>query len=236
MASDSNSIEDRIRYRFARPELLRRALVHASAAKRGDRGNERLEFLGDRVLGLVVAEALLARFPHEHEGAIARRHANLVSQPVLAWVAEALGLGQDLTFAKGERDAGAASNPAILADALEAVIAAVYLDGGLEPARALILAHWHSLMAGDSAPPSDPKTALQEWALARGLSLPVYRLVRSEGPAHEPHFEVSVSIEGMPPATGEGRSKRAAEKAAASALMILVQAAGKRPAAPEISR
>jgi len=221
--STEASFTDRIGYRFARPELLGRALVHASAARPGDRGNERLEFLGDRVLGLVIAEALLNRFPGEREGSIARRHASLVSQPVLARVAEAIALGDFLTFAKGERDAGAATNPAILADALEAMIAAIYLDGGLEAARGFVLRQWEPLMIEGSAPPSDPKTALQEWALARGLALPEYRVVKSEGPAHSPRFEVTVEIEGIPAAAGEGRSKRAAEKVAATALLAHVQ-------------
>jgi ribonuclease-3 len=223
---DRAALEDRIGHRFARAELLTQALLHASAAKRGDRGNERLEFLGDRVLGLIIAEALLARFPSEREGSIARRHANLVSQPVLARVAEAIGLGDFLTFAKGERDAGSASNPAILADATEAIIAAIYLDGGLEPARGFVLAQWEPLIVEGSTPPSDPKTALQEWALGRGLALPAYRVVKSEGPAHSPRFEVTVAIEGVPPAAGEGRSKRAAEKVAATALLAVVQSLG----------
>jgi len=220
---DRSALQDRIGYGFGRAELLTQALLHASAAKRGDRGNERLEFLGDRVLGLVIAEALLKSFPAEREGFIARRHASLVSQPVLARVAEAISLGDFLTFAKGERDAGAAANPAILADALEAMIAAIYLDGGLELARSFVLRHWEALIVEGSAPPSDPKTALQEWALARGLALPAYRVVKSEGPAHSPRFEVTVEIQGIPAASGEGRSKRAAEKVAATALLAIVQ-------------
>jgi ribonuclease-3 len=221
---DGAALQERVGYAFSRTELLSQAMLHASAAKRGDRGNERLEFLGDRVLGLVIAEALLSRFPGEREGSIARRHASLVSQPVLARVAEAIGLGGFLTFAKGERDSGAAANPAILADALEALIAAIYLDGGLEPARGFVLRQWQALIVEGSTPPSDPKTALQEWALARGLALPAYQVVKSEGPAHSPRFEVTVAIEGIPAASGEGRSKRAAEKGAASALLAVVQA------------
>jgi ribonuclease-3 len=223
---DRAALAERVGHRFARADLLDQALLHASAAKRGDRGNERLEFLGDRVLGLIVAEALLARFPDEREGSIARRHASLVSQPVLARVAQAIGLGDFLTFAKGERTAGAASNPAILADAIEALIAAIYLDGGLEPARRFVLAQWEPLIVEGSTPPSDPKTALQEWALARGLALPAYRVVKSEGPAHSPRFEVTVAIEGIAPAVGEGPSKRAAEKVAATALLAAVQSLG----------
>lgn len=226
MAVDRAALEQRLGYAFTRAELFVQALLHASAAERGDRGNERLEFLGDRVLGLVIAETLLTRFPAEREGSIARRHASLVSQPVLARVADAIGLGECLTFAKGDRDAGAANNPAILADALEAMIAAIYLDGGLEPARAFVLRHWEALVTDDSAPPSDPKTALQEWALARALPLPTYRVVKSEGPPHSPRFEVTVTIEGIEPAAGEGRSKRAAEKLAAGALLAVVQTMG----------
>jgi len=233
---DRAALEERIGHCFARVDLLDRALLHASAAMRGDRGNERLEFLGDRVLGLIIADALLARFPDEREGSIARRHASLVSQPVLARVAQAIALGDFLTFAKGERDAGAARNPAILADAIEAVIAAIYLDGGLEPARAFVLTQWQPLIVEGSTPPSDPKTALQEWALARGLALPTYRVVKSEGPAHSPRFEVTVAIDGIAPAAGEGRSKRAAEKAAATALLAVALAQEPTPVAAKRAR
>lgn len=210
-------------HRFIKPALLSRALLHASAATRGDRGNERLEFLGDRVLGLLLAEVLMERHPDEPEGELAKRHAYLASRPVLAEVALRLDLGPELTLARGERDQGGAVNPAILADAMEAVLAAVYLDAGLDAARRLVLREWHTRLDVDTRAPQDPKTALQEWTLGRGLGLPTYATQRSDGPAHDPMFEVTVTIAGGRSALGSGRSKREAEKAAAAALMVLLR-------------
>lgn len=224
---------------FARPELLQMAITHpsasgrAKAAKRpaaarksasrpGD--NQRLEFLGDRVLGLIVSEMLFAAFPAEDEGALAKRFAALVRQEGLAAVALKLGLGRFLTLSKGEEESGGRDNPATLADACEAVIGALYLDGGLGVARGFIERYWQPLMSAEAIPPQDAKTALQEWAQAAGLNLPRYQVVRSDGPPHDPVFVVEVSVAGQPPAQGEGRSKRAAEQAAARELLSAVQA------------
>ena len=207
---------------FADASLLREALTHQSAVP--GRGKptasyQRLEFLGDRVLGLVVAELLLARFPEEPEGDLARRLAALVRREALALVAGQLALGRYLVLARAEIEAGEDSNPALLADACEAVIGALYLDGGLEPARAFITRLWTPLLEAAPAPPQDAKTALQEWAQGRGLPLPHYREVERRGPDHEPVFGVEVTVEGQAPARGEGRSKRLAEQAAAGALL-----------------
>ncbi len=207
---------------FARPELLEQALTHRSASPgRGveSLGYERLEFLGDRVLGLIVAELLLARYPEEDEGRIARRYAALVRRESLVRVAGEIDLGRHLRLSPGEAGAGGRESPALLADACEAVIAALYLDGGLAAARAFVERHWAPLMEEAAAPPSDAKTALQEWAQARRRPLPEYRILEEHGPAHAPEFLVEARVEGLPPATGRGRSKRAAEQAAAAAVL-----------------
>jgi len=221
-APDLGPLAARLGHRFARPPLLERAVTHPSAAPRrgaGSHGYERLEFLGDRVLGLVVTDLLLARFPDESEGALGRRLADLVRRETVAEVAGQLDLGRFLRLAKGEQAAGERDNPAILADACEAVFGALYLDGGLEAARAVIEPHWAPLIEAASQPPQDPKTALQEWAQGRGLALPDYREVARAGPAHGPTFTVEVSVVGQAPARGEGRSKRLAEQAAARRLL-----------------
>lgn len=212
-------------HRFARPELLREALTHRSAAHGGGRlpqrggSNERLEFIGDRVLGLLIAEWLAERFPNEQEGELGPRHAHLVSRVVLAGIAEAVGLPRALSIAPNEARAGVGRLATVLADGLEAVIGAVYLDGGLEPARCFVRNAWADSMAGQSAtPPKDPKTALQEWVLARGQKLPEYRTDSRTGPPHAPVFTISVEVNGR---TGRGTagSKRAAEREAAANLL-----------------
>lgn len=221
-ASVPDALVARLGHRFADRSLIERALTHPSALAQGRSGPgsyERLEFLGDRVLGLVVADLLLKRFPGEAEGALARRHAALVRREALAEVGAALKLGLELKLSRPEEEGGGRSNPALLADACEAVIGALYVDGGLEAARALIERFWAELIEADLTPPQDAKTALQEWAQGRGLPLPGYREVGRSGPDHELRFTVEVSVEGHQPATGEGRSKRLAEQAAAERLL-----------------
>jgi ribonuclease-3 len=181
--------------------------------------NQRLEFLGDRVLGLVISEMLFTAFPGEDEGALARRLAALVRQDSLDQVAREIELGQYLLLSRGEEEGGGRNNPAILADACEALIGALYLDSGLETARRFIERHWRPKMNAEAKPPQDAKTTLQEWAQAAGLALPLYTVVKSEGPPHDPVFEVSVSVAGQKPVTARGRSKRAAEQAAARGLL-----------------
>ncbi|MET4804942.1 ribonuclease III [Limibacillus sp. MBR-115] len=220
--SQPGRLADRLGYSFTKPERLLTALTHSSTLGQ-DRGGsdsyERLEFLGDRVLGLVVADLLLARFAQESEGAIAKRFALLVSQQVLAEVARDIGLGEFIRLSPGEDDSGGRDNPAILSDVMEAVIAALYRDGGLEVARAFIEPRWISLIEADLSPPREPKTALQEWAQGRGLPLPSYRLVSRKGPDHEPAFTVEVTVSGEGSGEGTGRSKRLAEQAAAERLL-----------------
>lgn len=217
----SPTIETILGHSFARPELLREALTHRSATRPGARGrgsNERLEFIGDRVLGLLVAEWLIERFPHEQEGELGRRLAHLVSQPVLAEVCEAVGLPRLLTVSAGEARAGVQRRATVLADALEAALGALYLDGGLNCARAFVRRAWDGAMTTQTAPPKDAKTALQEWVQARGLGLPQYQVTARSGPPHAPVFEVTVSA-GTFSGSGSAGSKRAAEQLAAEALL-----------------
>lgn len=216
----------RIGHDFAKPPLLERALTHASRNARpggGGASYERMEFLGDRVLGLVVADLLYHHFPEEEEGALARRFAMLVRRETLAEVAGEIDLGPALILARGEEEAGARENPAILSDCCEAVIAALYLDGGLEAARRFIVEHWTPRLAADPTPPKDAKTELQEWAQGQGLPLPRYREVGRHGPAHDPRFTIAVSVEGTETVEGSGSSKRQAEQAAAEALLAKVK-------------
>jgi len=217
-------LEAALGHRFERPELLDQALTHSSAShlagprRAGSRSYERLEFLGDRVLGLVVAEMLLSAYPEEPEGDLARRHADLVRKEALAAVANEIDLAQHIRLPAIEERA-ARSNPSLLADVCEAVIAALYLDGGFAVAQAFISRLWAPRMAASVAPPKDPKTALQEWAQGRGRKLPAYRLVRSDGPPHRPVFTVAVEVEGVASIEASGASKRQAEAAAATLLL-----------------
>jgi ribonuclease-3 len=180
---------------------------------------ERLEFLGDRVLGLVVAHMLYAAFPAESEGALAKRLAALVRRETVARVAEAVGLGRHLVLSRGEADSGGRSSRTVLADAFEALIGALYLDAGLAAADHFIRRHWQPLLEADARPPQDAKTALQEWAQGSGLPLPRYAMVASEGPPHSPTFCVEVQVGDLTPARGTGRSKQLAQQAAAAAML-----------------
>lgn len=224
-------LAERLGHPFADPALLQQAFTHSSAfgtaaGRRRGMSYERLEFLGDRVLGLVLSEMLYRAFPHESEGALARRLAELARKETIARVANALDLGRHLILSRGEEEGGGRANPSLLSDACEAMIGALYLDGGLAPAKRFIERYWQPILAEDARPPKDAKTALQEWAQGSGLPLPVYRIRSSEGPPHEPVFEVEVLVEGRAPVTGTGRSRRAAEQAAASALLAEVTSRG----------
>jgi ribonuclease-3 len=233
-ADDLATLEASLGHCFGNRAILPAALSHSSLGSRASRatkgaaaeGFDRLEFLGDRVVGLVVAEMLLAGYPNDGEGDIARRHARLVDRGSLARLARAIDLGRHLRLSTGEAQSGGRDNPAVLADAFEAVVAALYRDGGLAAAREFLLPQFAPLMAEVVVPPRDAKTALQEWAQARGLSLPTYRTLEMSGPAHRPRISVAVQIDGLPPQTAEGPSRRAAEQAAAAALLTVALAQG----------
>ena len=217
----AESFEALLGHTFKRPDLLREALTHRSAAQgrgRARASNERLEFIGDRVLGLTMAEWLAERFPREQEGDLGRRLAHLVSQPVLAGVAETVGLAAALSVSPGEAKAGVAKRATVLADALEAALGALYLDGGLDVARNFVRRAWNDAMTVQAEPPKDAKTALQEWAQKRGLDLPAYTITGRSGPPHAPEFTVTVTV-GSNDAVGSGGNRRAAEQCAAEALL-----------------
>ncbi len=216
----------RLGYRFKDSALLEQALTHSSmSGAGGDRlsSNERLEFFGDRVLGLVIAHLLFQRFSDEREGDLARRHAALVRKEALARVAMEVDLGDCVRMSRGEDEAGGRTNPGLLADACEAVIGAIYLDGGLEAAAKFVQEYWQPLVNEDTTPPKDAKTMLQEWAQGRGLALPQYRETARKGPPHAPIFSVEVTVLGIAPVIGVGPSKRSAEQAAADLALVRVQ-------------
>ena len=226
----ADDLAQAIGYKFGRPELLDEALTHPSAPasehgrnrrrrKGSHRGYERLEFLGDRVLGLVIADLLWRRFENEPEGHLTRRLTHLVRGEALARVANTIGLGGHLLLSRAEKAAGAAANPGILADGCEAVIAAIYLDGGFEAASDFVRRYWTPLIDEMDGPPRDPKTALQEWAQARALALPTYELVATTGPDHALRFTVAAKVAGRDCATATAASKRIAEAKAAELLL-----------------
>lgn len=208
-------------HEFQDMSLLTEALTHRGAAAAGF-GNERLEFLGDRVLGIVIADLVYELFPDEAEGVLARRFTGLVRREALEEVAATLDLGRFLILADADSRTGARDNRSLQADACEAVIGALYRDGGLPAARAFILSHWRPLVADHGGAGRDAKSRLQEWAQARGLNLPHYRELARKGPAHEPLFTVEVRVTGLAPAEGVAGSKRAAEQAAAESLLEII--------------
>jgi len=216
------SLEERIGYRFKDTALFDSALSHISALKgaRNRAGSyQRLEFLGDHVLGLVISDMLYRAFPKADEGELSRRLADLVRKETCAEIARSIDLGAAIRLGASEANAGGRTRPAILADVCEALIGAVYVDGGFAAAEALVGRLWQARLRTTAQPLRDPKTVLQEWAQARGLPTPAYREVARSGPDHDPEFRVAVQLPHLAPAEGRGRSKRAAEQAAAAAMM-----------------
>ena len=215
-------LEERIGYHFTDPYQLEIALTHISAL-RGARNRagsyQRLEFLGDHVLGLVISDMLYRAFPKADEGELSRRLADLVRKETCTDIARSIDLGVAIRVGSSEQTAGARTRPAILADVCEAVIGAVYLDGGYKAAEQLVERLWEVRLRATAQPLRDPKTVLQEWAQARSLPTPAYREVARSGPDHNPEFRVAVQLPAFAPAEGMGRSKRAAEQAAAAAML-----------------
>lgn len=216
---DLTGLEDLIGYRFADRSLLRLALTHVSATgqPRGE-SYQRLEFLGDRVLGLAVAQMLYASYADAAEGELARRLADLVRRETCAEVATAWQVERFIRLGEGERGSGGVK-PAILADICESILGAVFLDGGATAATTLVEAAFGPRMRAPGRRLRDAKTALQEWAQARGLRTPIYAEVARTGPDHAPEFTVAVSVEGFDQEAAKGTSKRTAEQAAAEAFM-----------------
>ncbi|MEQ8367385.1 MAG: ribonuclease III [Roseicyclus sp.] len=210
---------ERLGHRFNDPELLTRALTHSSLSSSTRPDNQRMEFLGDRVLGLVMAEAVLAQDQAAKEGQLAPRFNALVRKEACADVARQIDLGAVLRLGKSEMATGGRRKTALLGDAMEAVIAAIYLDAGFEPARAVIVKLWGGRVDSVDEDARDAKTALQEWAQARGMSPPVYTELGRDGPDHAPVFRIEVRLASGDVAEAEGRVKRQAEQAAAKALL-----------------
>lgn len=231
---DLAELEAVIGYRFTDRLLLEEALTHASAlalgrrrgGSRSRRSYERLEFLGDRVLGLAVAHLLIETYADEAEGGLTHRQSMLVSRETLAEIAGEIGLDRFVHVAHGGRGSGGLANPTILADACEALVGAAFLDGGYVAAAGFVRRYWESRVADMTRSPRDAKTMLQVWALARARELPSYTVLDSEGPAHAPVFTVEASLGALGAATAEAGSKRAAEQAAAALLLERLEGDG----------
>ncbi len=224
LTAEQSAFAERLGHRFSRPDLLVRALTHGSISTPGSPDNQRLEFLGDRVLGLVTAEALLAADPDAAEGSLAPRYNALVRKEACAEVAREAGLGEVLRLGRSEMMSGGRRKEALLGDAMEAVIAAIYLDGGIEAARATILSLWSRRIETVEADARDPKTALQEWAQARRQPPPRYVQTDRSGPDHAPEFTIEVRLASGETAAATARAKRQAEQIAARTLLDRLEA------------
>jgi ribonuclease-3 len=220
---DLKGLEQALGYTFRNPELLSRALTHASAigngAGQGAETYERLEFLGDRVLGLVVADMLDQRFPRAPEGELSRRLARLVSGETCAEAGRDMGLAAYLRIGESVQRSGGRATSGVIADVCESVLGALYRDGGLAAAEGVIERFWRDRLETMSGPLRDAKTELQEWAHRRGFDTPAYVEVLRSGPDHAPEFAIEVSVGPLPPERGRGSSKREAEHEAAAGLL-----------------
>ncbi len=224
LSADLKAFQERLGHRFASPDLLIRAVTHPSMSSVHRDDNQRLEFLGDRVLGLVMAEALLKADPQATEGQLAPRYNALVRKETCAAIARQIDLGTVLKLGRSEMKSGGRRKEALLGDAMEAVIAAVYLDAGFEAAQARIVALWGDRITTVKADARDAKTALQEWAQARGQQPPVYKELKRTGPDHAPQFVIEVALETGEAEKATAGSKRHAEHAAAKALLDRLEA------------
>ena len=223
LSAELKSLEQRLGHRFGDPALLVRAVTHSSMSSPTRSDNQRLEFLGDRVLGLVMAEALLGADKAATEGQLAPRFNALVRKETCAEVAREVDLGAGLKLGRSEMLSGGRRKQALLGDAMEAVIAAVYVDAGFEAAKSLILRLWGDRVTRVEADARDAKTSLQEWAQARGLQPPKYEMVARSGPDHAPVFTIAARLENGEAAEATAGSKRLAEQAAAKALLSKVE-------------
>ena len=219
LSAELKAFQGRIGYEFKQPELLLRAVTHSSKSSPTREDNQRLEFLGDRVLGLVMSEALLERDKGASEGQLAPRFNALVRKEACADVAKDIDLGAVLKLGRSEQMSGGRRKLALLGDAMEAVIAAVYLDADFETAKAMVLRLWGSRVDSVDADARDPKTALQEWAQARKQTPPSYTEVSRSGPDHAPVFTISVTLQSGESEQATAASKRLAQQAAAKTLL-----------------
>lgn len=223
LSADLRAFEGRIGHHFSKPELLNRAVTHASMSSANRDDNQRLEFLGDRVLGLVMAEALLALDPGATEGQLAPRFNALVRKETCADVAREIDIGAVLKLGRSEMLSGGRRKQALLGDAIEAIIAAVYMDGGFDAAKKLILRLWGDRVQSVKQDARDAKTALQEWAQARGFPPPSYVQTDRQGPDHAPVFTIAAEIDNGATAVATAPSKRQAEQAAAKTLLAQLE-------------
>ncbi len=227
--ASKHPLEERLNYQFRNPALLQQALTHPSKALTKDGSpynNQRLEFLGDAVLGVLIAHMLYHLYPSEPEGDLSRRLVGLVNGEMVTQVASQLNLGEYLVISASDVDAGGRSLSSNLEDACEALIGAIFLDGGLEALQPIIETYWKPLALQNRIPPKDPKTALQEWAQARSLPLPQYQVISETGPSHAPQFTIVVSVEGGMQAEASAGAKKLAERLAAEQLLEQLQTKG----------
>ncbi len=224
LSADARSFQTRLGYTFRTPELMIRALTHPSIATETRPSNQRLEFLGDRVLNLLIAEALFRADRFADEGQLAPRYNALVRKETCADVARQIDLGSALKLGRSEMMSGGRRKNALLGDAMEAVIAAIYLDGGLDAAKPVVLRLWGDRIDSAEDQARDPKTALQEWAQARGMPPPAYVETGRTGPDHAPQFTITVRLQNGAEELATAGSKRQAEQAAASALLARLEA------------
>ncbi len=214
-------LEELIGYKFKDIHFLERAVTHSST--NDDYNYQRLEFLGDRVLGLVMAHSLFSEFKKENEGGLAKRHTALVQGPTCSMIGQKYNIGDYIVLSDSERVAGVHLNENIISDVVEALIGAVYIDGGYEAAQKVVLGLWGDIIKTLEKAPQDPKTELQEWAQARSLDLPVYEIIDKQGPDHAPKFVIQLRITGFDVVTAEGASRRQTEKVAATKMLKLLK-------------
>lgn len=217
-----DKLEEVIGYQFKNRHLLERALTHSST--NDDYNYQRLEFLGDRVLGLVIAHALFEEFRGENEGGLAKRHTALVQGSTCTIIGQAHNIGDFIILSESERGAGGHLNENIISDVVESLLGAIYIDGGYEPVQAVILKLWGDNIKTLEDAPQDPKTELQEWVQARALDLPRYEIIDKKGPDHAPVFIVRLTVDGFDPMEVDGSSRRQAEKTAARKMLKVLNA------------
>ena len=225
ISSDLTEFQERLGYQFKKVPLLIDALTHSSAVTPRKSDNQRLEFLGDRVLGLVLANALLNSDKKAKEGVLAPRFNMLVCKESCAEIGNNIGLGSVLKLGRSEMVSGGRRKISLLGDAMEAVLAAIFLDGGFLAAEKIILFHWKNMIDTVAKDARDPKTELQEWAQSKGFPPPLYSTIARVGPAHDPLFEIEVRIENGFSSSAKAGNKREAEKIAAAALLKTIKVA-----------
>lgn len=218
-------IQNKINYIFQNPTLLKQALTHPSMSSlsRDTVNYERLEFLGDAVLSLVITEMLIKEFPAEDEGDLARRRAALISGPTLNKICNKISLAEYIVMTEGEENIGGRKNPQILEDVIEALIGALYLDGGLDKCNIFINRYWYDLAKTTKKPPIDTKTYLQEWSQHQGLGLPSYKLLEKKGSPHSPLFVIAVTVKTLPTFKSSAPTKKLAEKQAAQQMIDYIK-------------